>query len=171
MAVRLTGDYRLQRAARVVGCARRVVQEAEVALDAMRGAAVHHQVFRAEIGDFGHIIQFGQGAHQLRRLQDQRFANGKAGVALGLKQHHAQPLPRQNGPQHRPGQPGADNCDIITVHLLLRDACCAFCCSLQYPTPYRLQASQRANKRATVGVRRVRFQASAVLRMASAWVG
>ena len=112
VAVWLLGNHRLQGAADIVRLALLVVQKAKVPLNAVGGSRKGQEVFGAKVGQFGHIVKMGQRAHHFRCLQNERFANGKAGVGFGLENDHPLAVPGQNGGQCRARNPRTNDSNI-----------------------------------------------------------
>ncbi len=114
VAVGQFGDHGLQACASILPLAGSVVQKAKVALDAVACADPGIEVLGAVIRQLGHIVEFGQRAHDLRGLKDHRFADREAWVRAALEDHDRQALSGQDTGEGRPTDPAPDDGDVVS---------------------------------------------------------
>ena len=107
------GLERLVGVGRIVVTVGAVVEEPEVPLDAVRRARERGVGLGREVGELGHVVERGERAERLAGLQDHRLADGEPGMRGRLQHDHVEPLPRQDGGEGGPGEPGPDDGDVV----------------------------------------------------------
>jgi hypothetical protein len=108
----------LQALAGVLRLAGAVMEEAEVALYAMRCADQTVEVLGAEPSEFWHIVEFGECAHGLGRFKDHRFPNSEAWMRTAFEDNHTQPVACEHGCQCGPAYAGTDYGNIECIERL-----------------------------------------------------
>src|SRR5262249_15628555 len=99
---------------RVVSLVLPVVHEAEGTLDAAVGAdVVAQRVEASHPADLRHAVLLGEDSQPNTGLGDERFADGKAGMAQLLDEKRLDPMFGEYASQDRSANAGSQDCDIV----------------------------------------------------------